>query len=55
MITESYEEWDILIQKLRERNSQLYIIDEVSESGNQKQQFPCQKIIHKRFSDNPNV
>jgi polysaccharide deacetylase 2 family uncharacterized protein YibQ len=32
-VTESYEEWDILIQKLKERNSQLLDSDTVSESG----------------------
>jgi hypothetical protein len=33
MLTESYKEWDILIQKLKERNSQVCDSDTVSEPG----------------------
>ena len=32
MITESYEEWNILIQKLKERNSQFYDSDIIPDS-----------------------
>jgi hypothetical protein len=31
-LTDSYEEWDILIQKLKERNSKLNDSDTISES-----------------------
>jgi hypothetical protein len=31
-LTDSYEEWDTLIQKLKERNSQLNNSDTLSES-----------------------
>jgi hypothetical protein len=55
MVTESYEEWDILIQKLKERNSQHYNRDEESESSNYNQQFPIYKIIHKCPSEDPDV
>jgi hypothetical protein len=33
MLTESYKEWVILIQKLKERNSQVCDSDTVSEPG----------------------
>jgi len=33
LITERFEEWYILIQKLKERNSQLYDSDGISEPG----------------------
>lgn len=55
MITESYEEWNILIQKLKERNSQLYGSDEIFESGNQEQKYPREKINRRSVSEDPNV
>jgi hypothetical protein len=36
MITESYEEWDLQIQKLKERNSQLFFLGQISESDKDK-------------------
>jgi hypothetical protein len=32
IVTESYEEWDILIQKLKERDSHLPYSDQISKS-----------------------
>lgn len=55
MATESYEEWEILIQKLKERNSQLYGSDEIFESGNQEQEYPREKTNRRRVSEDPNV
>jgi hypothetical protein len=55
MITESYEEWNILIQKLKERNSKLYDTGNLSENCNQENQPARQKIIQRRVHDDPNV
>jgi hypothetical protein len=32
-ISESYEEWDAMIQKLKEKNSELFGSDQISESA----------------------
>jgi hypothetical protein len=55
ILTDSFEEWEILIQKLKERNSQLYGIDEISESGNQEQKYPNEKFDHRLVSEDPDV
>jgi hypothetical protein len=47
MLTESFEEWEILIQKLKERNSQVCDSDKGSEQGKDP------GIMKKRTSDDP--